>query len=166
MIFQKKKKTWAHAPMFQTRYKSIHTIHEGYLVLNAILISSIIYLLSSLTLSELLRFLSELLFLELVGLRSVCSRLEAGRRSRSVLLLDEFGRLEGPSSMGSSSSSIIRPSLSTFASRSRRVSRPRLWQYQKTKRRTKIELVKEAMKEKEGGLSYRKVPGSTRHSCP
>ena len=114
-----------------------HTIRKGIsFSIAASYLRHSCYLLSSL--SELLRCLSELFFLELAGL-SECSLLEAERRSRSVLLWDEFGRrceAEGSSSMGSSSSSMIRPSLSTFASRSRRVSRPRLWQYQKTKRRT------------------------------
>jgi hypothetical protein len=129
--------TWRPHPNFWP-LQITHTIRKGIsFSIAASYLRHSSYLLSSLTVRA-LAVLSELFFLELVGL-SECSLLEAERRSRSVLLWDEFGRrceAEGSSSMGSSSSSMIRPSLSTFASRSRRVSRPRLWQYQKTKRRT------------------------------
>jgi hypothetical protein len=154
-----------HRPAHQTSVHAPNQIHagvKGYLISNSSSChhrSFPSYLRSSITLSPLLRLFSELLFLELVGLLSDCSLLEFGRCSRcSVLLLEEFGRRSGvavPPSMGSSSSSIIRPSLSTFVSRSRRVSRPRLWQYQNTKRRTVSNI--SMVRKKEEAITYRKV---------
>lgn len=63
----------------------------------------------------------------------------------------------GLTSMGSSSSSMMRPLLSTVLARSSRVSLPRLWQYQNTKSSTALHQLIFSNIKCEQGVAYRRA---------